>query len=161
MNSKVNEGMENEIKDLVAKYGNNRTALMPILRELQKHYREVPDYAMQVVADQLGIHAIEVQDTVSFYHFFGTEELGKYTIYMCENMPCKMKEAEKVAKAFETALGIKFGETTKDGMFSLKWTSCIGMCDQAPALLINDQPYTRVKAEEVMSIIEKCKAEGK
>jgi NADH-quinone oxidoreductase E subunit len=161
MTANEKERMNSEITDLVAKFGKDRTALMPILHELQKTYREVPDYAMQVVADMLGIHAVEVQDVVTFYHFFGTEQAGKYTINMCENMPCKMQGAADVAKELEKNLGIKFGQTTKDGMFTLKWTSCLGMCDQAPAFLINDKPYTRVKASEVASILEKCKAEGK
>lgn len=150
-----------DVKQLVNKYGKDRNVLMPILHELEYKYHEVPDHAMQILADMLGIHAVEVQDVVTFFHFYGTEKTGKFTIRLCKDMPCKMQAAADLVAQLEKELGIKFGETTKDGMFTLEWASCIGMCDQGPAMLINDRPYTHIKSEEVHSILEKCKKEGK
>jgi NADH:ubiquinone oxidoreductase subunit E len=150
-----------DVKQLVSKYGSDRNALMPILHELEKKYHEVPSHSMQVLADMMGIHAVEIQDVVSFFHFYSTEKTGKFIIRLCKDMPCKMQEAAALASQLEKELGIKFGETTKDSMFTLEWASCIGMCDQGPAMLINDQPYTHVKLDEVRNILEKCKKEGK
>jgi len=150
-----------DIKQLIATYGKERNALMPILHELEKKYHQIPDHAMQVIADMMGIHAVEVQDVVTFFHFYNMEQKGTFIIRMCKDMPCQMQEAKKLADQLEQKLGIKFGETTADGKFTLEWTSCIGMCDQGPAMLINEQPYTKVKPEEVSNILEKYRKENK
>lgn len=149
-----------ELQVLVAKYGSNRTALKPILHELQDKYHGISDNYTQILADMLGVHAIEVQEVVSFYSFYNTGKKGKYIIRMCETMPCKMAGAQEVAAQFEKILNIKFGETTSDNMFTLEWTSCIGMCDLGPAFLINEKPYTKVNPQDVDRIIKECKKEG-
>jgi NADH:ubiquinone oxidoreductase subunit E len=153
--------IEEELAKLTAKHGSDRSALMAILHELQSKYAKIPQDHMQVLASMLNIHAVEVQDVATFYHFYNTKAKGKHIIRMCQTMPCEMAEAKKVAEAFEKELGIKFGETTKDGMFTLEWTSCLGMCDQGPAILVNYKPYTKVTAEEVKTIIKTCKEEAK
>jgi NADH:ubiquinone oxidoreductase subunit E len=145
-----------ELQQLIAKYGNDRSALAPILHDLQKKYRGIPDDHMQILADLLNMHAVEVQEVITFYHFYNTGTKGKYIIRMCKTMPCKMAGAGEVAKQLEKKLGIKFGATTPDNKFTLEWTSCIGMCDQGPAFLINDKPYTKVKAEAVSNILQQC-----
>jgi NADH:ubiquinone oxidoreductase subunit E len=155
------EQMTAHVKQLVGEYGKERCALMSILHQLQKKYHEIPDHAMQVLAEMLGIHAVEVQDVVTFFHFYDAQPKGKFIINLCRDMPCKMQEAKALADQLEKELDIKFGETTKDGMFTLKWTSCIGMCDQGPAMLVNDEPHIRIKPGEVRSILEKYKKEGK
>jgi len=146
-----------ELEQLINKYGKDRAALKPILHDLQDRYRGIADDYMQLLADMLGIHAIEVQEVVSFYSFYNAGKKGKYIIRMCQTMPCKMVGAKEVALALEKILGVRFGETTKDNKFTLEWTNCIGMCDQGPALLINETPYTRVKPEDVEKIIKECK----
>lgn len=146
-----------ELQPMVDKHGDDQAALKPILHELQDKYHCIPKDHQQVLADMLGIHAVEVQEVISFYSFYNTENKGKYIIRMCETMPCKMAGAKEVAEQFERRLGIKFGETTKDGMFTLEWTSCIGMCDQGPAFLINETPYTKVSPKDVKQIIKECK----
>jgi [NiFe] hydrogenase diaphorase moiety large subunit len=150
-----------DVKQLVGEYGKERNVVMPILHQLEKKYHKIPDHAMQVLADMLGMHAIEIQEVATFFHFYSTKQQGQFTIRLCKDMPCKMQEAQSLANQLEKELGVKFGETTKDGMFTLEWASCIGMCDQGPAMLINEQPHTRVKPEEVRSILEKYKKEGK
>ncbi|MBU0745081.1 MAG: NAD(P)H-dependent oxidoreductase subunit E, partial [Gammaproteobacteria bacterium] len=120
--------IRSELQLLIDKYGNERTALKPILHDLQEKYHGIPDKHMQILADMLRLHAIEVQEVVSFYSFYNTGKKGKYIVRMCKTMPCKMAGAKEVAEQFEKILGIKFGETTADEKFTLEWTSCIGMC---------------------------------
>lgn len=153
--------LRTELQLLVDKHGNDRIALKPILHDLQNKHHEVSNDHMQVLADMLHVHAIEVQEVVSFYNFYNTGKKGKYIIRMCKTMPCKMAGAQEVANQFEKILDIKFGKTTSDGMFTLEWTSCIGMCDQGPAFLINEQPYTKVGPQDVDRIIKECKEEHK
>jgi NADH:ubiquinone oxidoreductase subunit E len=146
-----------ELKPLISKHGSDRTALKPILHELQSKYRGIDSDYIQILADMLNIHAIEVQEVVSFYSFYNTDIKGKYVIRMCRTMPCEMAGAKEVAEGFEKVLGIKFGETTPDGKFTLEWTNCIGMCDLGPALLINEIPYTKVSVNDIEKIIKECK----
>jgi len=146
-----------ELQPLLDKHGKSRSALKSILHDLQDKYRGLSNEYMQILADMLGMHAVEVQEVISFYSFYNTGKNGKYIIRMCKTMPCKMVGAKELALQFEKQLGIKFGETTPDGKFTLEWTNCIGMCDQGPAFLLNEIPYVRVKVQHVDRIIKECK----
>jgi len=146
-----------ELEQLTQEYGTDRCAMEQILHKLQEKYHRIPAEHMQILADMLGIHAVEVQDVASFFHFYNTEEKGKYIIRMCRTMPCKMAGAAVVAAQLEKKLGIKFGENTANGKFTLEWTNCIGMCDQSPAFLINDKPYIKVKPKNIGKILRECK----
>mgnify|MGYP003433296606 FL=1 len=149
--------LQDEIRSLAGRHGRTRSALMPILQELQERYASVSDFAMQVVADELGIHPAEVYGVVSFYAFLHDQPRGRFQIRLCQTISCDLAGKARVARQLENELGIRFGETTPDGRFSLEWASCLGMCDQGPALLVNDRVYTRVSPEQVHRIIEDCR----
>ncbi len=151
------ERLAGEIKALAEKHHNCRTALIPIVQEIKHRYRKVDDFAMQVIADQLGIHPVEVYSVVSFYAFLGSAAHGKYIIRLCRTISCDMQGKERVMRQMENDLGIRFGETTADGKFSLEWANCMGMCDQGPAMLVNERVYTRVTPERVHEILEDCR----
>ena len=91
---------------------------------------------------------------VSFYSFLNDKPKGKYVIRLCQTISCDMQGKDRVARQLENDLGITFGETTPDGKFSLEFANCLGMCDQGPAMLINDQVYTHVTPEKVHDILE-------
>jgi (2Fe-2S) ferredoxin len=112
---------------------------------------------MQEVADRLNMKPVEVYSTMSFYHFFNTQETGKYVIRLCQTISCDMLGKEHIARQFENELGIEFGETTPDGMFTLEYASCLGMCDQGPAVLVNDKVYTHVTPAKVHEIVNECR----
>ena len=105
----------------------------------------------------LDIHPVEVHSVVSFYSFSDEGPQGPFVIRLCRTVTCDMAGKEQVARQLENDLGIRFGETTADGKFSLRWANCLGMCDQGPALLVNDQIHTRITAEKVHGILEKCR----
>ena len=149
--------LQDEIRDLVARHGRSRAALMPVLQALQEQHSSVSDFAMQVVADELGIHPAEVYGVVSFYAFLHHETRGRFHVRLCQTISCDLAGKARVARQLENELGIGFGETTPDGRFSLEWASCLGMCDQGPALLVNDRVYTRVSPEQVHRIIDDCR----
>jgi NADH:ubiquinone oxidoreductase subunit E len=151
------ERLATEIKALAEKHGHARAGLIPIVQEVKRKYRKVDDFAMQVIADQLGIHPVEVYSVASFYAFLGSQAHGKYIIRLCRTISCDMQGKERVMRQMENDLGIKFGETTADGKFSLEWANCMGMCDQGPAMLVNDRIYTRVTPEMVHEILEECR----
>jgi NADH:ubiquinone oxidoreductase subunit E len=149
--------LQDEVRALVARFGGARSALIPVLQALQAAHAEISDFAMQVVADELGIHPAEVYGVVSFYAFLRQESRGRFVFRLCQTISCDLAGKARVARQLENDLGIGFGQTTPDGRFSLAWASCLGMCDQGPALLVNDRVYTRVTPEQVHEIIEECK----
>lgn len=141
----------------VDKYGSGRDALIPILQEIQANHQYITEYAMQVVADVLDIHPVEVYGVVSFYSFLDNKPMGKFVIRLCRTISCDMQGKDNVARQLENDLGINFGQTTEDGLFTLGWASCLGMCDQGPAMLVNDQIFTHVTPEKVHGILEGCR----
>jgi NADH-quinone oxidoreductase E subunit len=146
-----------EISELTENIGKTRTALMPILEEIQNRHGWIADYAMQEIASQLDIHPVEVYSVVSFYAFFNEEKKGRFIIRLCRTISCDMAGKDNIARQLEVELGIKFGDTTPDGRFSLEWTNCMGMCDMGPALLVNRQVFTHVSVESVHQILEGCR----
>lgn len=143
--------------ELVALHGRERSALIPILQALQSEERTIPDFAMQTLADRLGIHPVEVYSVVTFYAFLNEKYHGRFLIRLCRTISCDMAGKDAVARQLRNDLGIDFGETTADGHFTLEWANCIGMCDQGPAMLVNEQVFTHVTPEKVHDILAACR----
>jgi NADH-quinone oxidoreductase subunit E len=144
----------NLVKELADKHGRNRESLMPILQDIVKKYNYLTDETMVEVATELDISAAEVYGTASFYTFLDTEPRGKNVIRVCKTITCSMKGKNDIINTLEDILKIKVGETTPDRMFTLLETNCIGWCHKAPAILINDMPYTDLTPETVLDVIK-------
>ena len=144
----------NLVKELSAKHGQKRESLMPILQAIVQKYNYLTDEAMVEVARELDISAAEVYGTASFYTFLDTQVKGKYVIRVCKTITCSMKGKSDIIQTIEEILKIKVGETTSDNQFSLVETNCIGWCHKAPAILINELPYTELTPEKVSEIIK-------
>jgi NADH:ubiquinone oxidoreductase subunit E len=145
------------IDELVAKHGRQRRALIPILQDLRGEHRQISDVAMQVVADRLGITPVDVQGVVTFYHFLGTERAGRHTLHLCRTISCAMAGMQAIASRLERETGTTFGETTPDGAVTLRWVNCIGMCDQAPAILVDRVAHGRVTPDEACRLVEELR----
>jgi NADH-quinone oxidoreductase subunit E len=144
----------NLVKELSDKHGRVRESLMPILQEIVQKHNYLNDEAMVEVARELDISAAEVYGTASFYTFLDTQVKGKYVIRVCKTITCSMKGKSDIIQTLEDMLKIKVGETTPDKQFSLIETNCIGWCHKAPAILINEMPYTELSPEKVSEIIK-------
>lgn len=144
----------NLVKELSVKHGNARESLMPILQEIVQRHNYLTDEAMVEVAKELDISAAEVYGTASFYTFLDTKAKGKYVIRVCKTITCSMKGKSEIIQTLEDMLKIKVGETTPDNQFSILETNCIGWCHKAPAILINEMPYTELTPEKVSEIIK-------
>jgi NADH:ubiquinone oxidoreductase subunit E len=147
-------GQENLVKELADKYGRKRESLIPILQDLIEEQNFLTDDAMILIAKELDIASAEVYGTASFYSFLDTEERGKYVIRVCKTISCSMKGKNDIMHTIMDTLKIKVGETTSDRLFSLLETNCIGWCHKAPAMLINDTPYTELTPEKVNEILQ-------
>jgi len=144
----------NLVKELADKHGRKRDSLIPILQDLVAVKNYLTDEAMIEVAKELDISAADVYGTASFYTFMDTEVRGKYVIRICKTISCSMKGKIDVLHTIQEMLKIKVGETTSDKKFSLLETNCIGWCHKAPAMLINDTPYTELTPQKVSEILQ-------
>jgi NADH:ubiquinone oxidoreductase subunit E len=144
----------NLVKELSDKHGHARESLMPILQAIVQKHNYLTDEAMVEVARELDISAAEVYGTASFYTFLDTQVKGKFVIRVCKTITCSMKGKSDIIQTLEEILKIKVGETTADKQFSLVETNCIGWCHKAPAILINEMPYTELTPEKVSEIIK-------
>lgn len=144
----------NLVKELTGKHGRTRYSLMPILQGIVEKYNYLTDEAMVEVAKELDMSAAEVYGTASFYTFLDTKVRGKYVIRICRTITCSMKGKGEIIETLEDMLKIKVGETTSDRMFTILETNCIGWCHKAPAILINEMPYTDLTPEKMVEIIK-------
>jgi NADH:ubiquinone oxidoreductase, NADH-binding (51 kD) subunit len=156
----IDSAIRDDIAAVVERHGAERTSLIPILQDIKKEHREITDEAMQVVADLLDIHPVEVYSVATFYAFLHGAPEGRFVVRLCGTLACDFAGKTAVAEALRTALGIEFGATTDDGVFTLEWASCVGMCDQGPAMLVNDKVLTRVTPAKVAEIVAEYRAKG-
>ena len=146
--------IENElVRELANKHGRTRESLIPILQDLVVHNRFLSKQDMVDVARELDLSAADVFGTATFYSFLDTEPRGKYVIRVCKTISCTMKGKNEILSTIEEILKVNLGETTPDRKFSLLETNCIGWCHKAPAMLINDTPYTELTRSKVTEIL--------
>ena len=152
--------MKNSILKIVEKYGKDKMRLMDILIDIQTEIGYIPNEAVTQIADNLHMSEVDVEQTISFYHFFSLTPTGKYKIYLNNSAVANMMGRSEVASTFEKELGIKFGQITPDGQVGLFETSCIGMNDQEPAAIINNLIFTKLTPFRAKELIRDIK-EGK
>jgi len=150
--------MKEKVLNILGRYKNNRSRLMDILLDVQGEYSYIPEDAIVTIADILNISKVDVEQTISFYHFFSTKPVGKYAVYLNDSAVSCMKGRDAIAKAFEDELGISFNSVTDDGQVGLWNTSDIGMNDQEPAALINGNVFTSLTADKVKELVAGFKA---
>lgn len=135
------------VRQICGSYGDDRTRMMDIVLDVQRRYGCVSDEALEQVASCTGAHRVEVESTVSFYAFLSRRPKGQVVVRLCDDIIDRQRNAADVAAVFADELGIEVGQTTADGRISLEYTPCIGMCDQAPAALVNDVVLTRLSTD--------------
>jgi [NiFe] hydrogenase diaphorase moiety large subunit len=144
--------LQASIKETCATFDNDRTRMMDIVREVQRQHGCVSPEAMEAIAEAVETHFVEVESVVSFYAFLSEQPKGQIVIRVCDDIIDRLVGYDEVAAALQDELGIGLGETTGDGRISLEVTPCIGMCDQAPAILVNDVVLTELDAEKARKI---------
>ena len=146
--------IENElVRELANKHGRSRESLIPILQDLVVRNRFLSKQDMIDVARELNMSAADVFGTATFYTFLDTVPRGKYVIRICKTISCAMKGKNEILATIEEILKVKMGETTPDQKFSILEANCIGWCHKAPAMLINDMPYTELTPMKVTEIL--------
>ena len=160
--AKLQPAAVKQITEIVERYKNEPTPTMMILEDIQKEYGYIPLEVQELVSDLTGVPVSDIYGVVTFYSFFSMTPKGKYVIGVCLGTACYVKGGQLVCDKLSELLGIKPGETTPDGLFTLDVLRCIGACAVAPAVSINGKVYPQVKVDNVKNIIEEYRAkEGK
>jgi len=133
--------------------------LISVLHKVQAKYGYLSIEHMQEVAELLGVPASQVSGVATFYHFFRLKPVGKYNIQFCMGTACYVKGAQAIIDVFQNELGIEMGEVTKDGLFSLELTRCLGVCGLAPVVMINEKVYGKLSDQSVPGIISEIRQE--
>ena len=142
-----------QITDIVNRYKDEETPLMIILEAIQTEYGYIPLEVQELVSSLTGIPVAEIYGVVTFYSFFSLTPKGKYIIGVCLGTACYVKGSQLVLDKFCELLGIKPGQTTDDGLFTIDVLRCIGACALAPAVTINGKVYSQVQVDNVVKII--------
>ena len=143
-----------ELEEYINELGAKSEELIAILHRAQHIFGYLPREVQEFIADKLHINVSKVYGVVTFYSFFTMERKGKYVINVCLGTACFVRGADKILKEFEARLGIKNGETTSDGKFTLSSLRCVGACGLAPVVQVNGKTYGNATIETVKEIIE-------
>lgn len=144
-----------ELEEFIANLKEKKGSLISVLHKAQEIFGYLPEEVQSFVADHLDLPLAKVYGVVSFYSYFTMTPKGKYPISVCLGTACYVRGAGKVLEDFERELGIKAGETTADGMFSIDALRCVGACGLAPVVLIGEDVYGKDEAKKVKELIKK------
>jgi len=158
--SRLNQAAEAQIVEICDRYKDEKSPLIMILSDIQNEYGYIPLEVQEIVSKKTGVSVAEIYGVVTFYSFFSLEPKGKYVIGCCLGTACYVKGGQQVIDQFSELLGIKPGETTSDGLFTLDALRCIGACGIAPAVSINGKVYGRVENKDIPGIIAEYREEG-
>lgn len=152
-----------KVAEIIARYpeGKQKSALLMVLHLAQEEFGgwlDVP--VMDYVASLLQLQPIEVYEVATFYSMYNTKPVGKYMFEVCQTGPCMLNGSDDIIKYIGDKLGIKAGETTKDGMFTLKTVECLGACGYAPMMQLGKHFREHLTKEKVDQVIEECRSKN-
>ena len=157
---KFSEEQLNKVKEIIARYpdGKQKSALIPVLHMAQDNNEGwLSTEAMDYVADQLQLLPIEVYEVATFYSMFNLKPVGKYIFEVCRTGPCMLNGSDQIIDYIKEKLSIQEGETTPDGMFTLKPAECLGACGYAPMMQLGMHYREHLTKEKVDQIIDECR----
>ena len=151
---KIRSEVEADVRAICASVKDEPSPLMIVLSAIQKKYGYIPLEVQEVVSQEMGIPVAEIYGVITFYGFFSLNPKGKYVIGICLGTACYVKQSQLVLDKFSSLLGIKPGETTEDGLFTIDAVRCLGACALSPAISINGNVDPKVKPSDVAKIID-------
>ena len=159
MNIRFSDSKLAEVQLIIDRYpeGKQKSALLPVLHLAQEEFGgwlDVP--VMDYVAELLSISSIEVYEVATFYSMYNMKPVGKFVFEVCQTGPCMVNGSDNIIDYIKNKLGIKIGETTSDGLFTLKTVDCLGACGYAPMMQLGKIYREHLTAERVDAIIEEC-----
>jgi NADH-quinone oxidoreductase subunit E len=157
--SALSEELKSKIRAYLPRYPNKQAVTLPALHMVQDELRCVPLEAIREIADLLDLAPSEVNDTMTFYGFFRDEQhkLGHTRLWVCRSLACNLRGADDLLSHFSEKLGVPPGGTTPDGKITLEFAECIGACEGAPCVLVNDEHELNLSNEAADALIERLR----
>jgi NADH-quinone oxidoreductase E subunit len=149
-----------KVEEIIQSYDSTKTPLIYILKDVQKAYGFLSEELLTRVAKKVDIPLSEIYGVATFYSLFTTKPKGKHIVRCCNNAPCYVKDSTEVLEQIKDYLGIGTGETTPDGIFTLEFTSCLGLCAVAPVMMIDNEVYGNLTPEKAVAILKDYKVKG-
>ncbi len=146
---------ESQLDELIAKYKGTKGPLIPILEQAQDIFGYLPEKVLKIISEELEISLAKIYGVVTFYSFFSLYPKGKYNISVCLGTACYVKGSGDIYDKLQSTLGIKGGQCTADGKFSLEACRCVGACGLAPVMTVNGEVYGRLTTGMLDDILAK------
>ena len=151
--------IKQKTKQIIKKHKSNKSALIAVLQDIQEAFNYLPKEALKTASNMMKVPMSRVYEAATFYTAFSLKPRGKHSVKICKGTACHVRGAAILQDRFETTLGIKPGETTKDGKFSLETVNCVGACALGPVVVINTDYHGQVTINKVDKIIKKINNE--
>jgi NADH-quinone oxidoreductase subunit E len=149
------------VNEIIDSYGADRACSLAVLQEIQQENNFLPREALELVSERLKIPRGQVYELATFYRTFSLKPKGKFRVRVCLGTACHVHGGPTILESFERALGIKAGESTPDGLFSLEASSCLGACAQAPYVQVNEEPHNQVTPVHAGEVVKTYSARAK
>ncbi len=156
---KFSDDKMQKVQEIIARYpdGKQKSALLPLLHLAQETFGWLSSETMDYVAELLSIKPIEVYEVATFYSMYNTKPVGKYVFEVCQTGPCMISGSDDIIEYIKQKLNISVGETTADGMFTLKTVECLGACGYAPMMQLGKFYKEHLTKDKVDAIIDECR----
>ena len=155
MTVQLSSESQETIQRLLARYPTRRAVMLPALHLAMQEFPYIDDAVCQAIADLLQVPMVDVKGVATFYSMFPTAPHGKYSLEVCINLSCSLNGARRCLRYLESKLGIKAGETTPDGRFTLRGMECLAACDKAPMMYINNAVmHTHLTEDKLDQILQ-------
>ncbi len=154
MSVTFSEETRRELDRVVSRYPDREAAILPALYLAQREFGYVSDEAIAYVAGLIGVTPARVEGVATFYTMYNRKPVGKYHVQICRNLSCSLMGAEHLIERVSKKLGIKPGETTADGRFTLTKAECLGSCGTAPVMQVNDDYYENLTEDSIDRILD-------
>ena len=145
------------LKETLEKYKNIKGSLITVLQKAQEIYGFLPTDVIYKISEEMNLTPAKVMGVATFYTQFRFQPVGKYLIMLCQGTACHVNGSEMIEKAITEELGISDGETTPDGLFTLKNVACLGCCSLSPVMMINEETYGSLNPRKVKEILKELK----
>lgn len=149
------------LESVLKEYGADAGNLITILQHAQDIYGYLPVDVIYYVAEKVGVTPARVMGVATFYAQFSLKPVGKYLIMLCQGTACHVNGSERIERALCEELGINDGETTDDGLFTLKMVACLGCCSLSPVMMINEDTYGSLTPDKAVNIIRELRSAAK
>lgn len=157
MGKTLSEKFYNEMKKLEPRYPTKVALMLPALHQAQEEYGWLPPEVLDEIAEYIGCHPAQVREVASFYTMYNLKPVGKHHFKVCTNVACILRGADKLVEFCEQKMGIRCGETTPDGRFTLHEEECLGACGTAPAMMLNDDYHENLNVKKLNDLIERLR----